>query len=130
MESLRIENTLKAKRIDSLENRVDKIEAEKRKLNLLVHGVPETTGENPRVVINDLLTDLVTETTVNDCNAIYRLGQKFQTGRTNPRPILVHLARASSKGDIYGKVNKLKDLQRRTRISISPAFPMVSTWLT
>ena len=65
MESSTIENTQKAKRIDSLENRVDKSEAEKRKLNLLVHGVPEITGENPRVVINDLLTDLGTETTVN-----------------------------------------------------------------
>ena len=84
------ENTELTARIETLENRLEKIENDKRRFNLIIHNVPESNGENTRAIIGDLLTDLGTETTLSDCSAIYRLGDK-NINRRNSRPILVQL---------------------------------------
>ena len=111
------ENTELTARIETLENRLKKIENDKRRFNLIIHNVPEGNGENTRAIIGDLLTDLGTETTLSDCSAIYRLGDK-NINRHNSRPILVQLTHLTSKGDIYSKVKRIKDYQRWSRISI------------
>ena len=65
----------KESRISKLERKIEEMELEKRKLNLILHGVPE--GERDvRAIIDELFTDLNTGLTTKDCGNIYRLGQK------------------------------------------------------
>ena len=81
-------NSILEGKISKLENRIEKLESDKRRSNLLVHGVPDDLHDNPRSTIQMLLTDLGLSSVDEVCDNIYRIGAKREKGN-HPRPIMV-----------------------------------------
>ena len=107
----------KESRISKLERKIEEMELETRKLNLILHGVPE--GERDvRAIIDELFTDLNTGLTTKDCGNIYRLGQK-QEGPQKVRPILVQLDKVRHKGAIFKNIKLLQNKPRWRHVSIA-----------
>ena len=94
-------NKLRAckKEMNTIKEKQDKAEKERRKRNMIIHGVPENKDRYPRTIIQE------------DCEAVFRMG----TVPRNPksvRPIMVTLNKSSDKGKIYTKVINLKGLEK------------------
>ena len=60
--------------IDNLTQRLDRLESDKRKYNIIVRGVDEQKHPNPYTAINGLFVDLGLSIDCDDCDFIYRMG--------------------------------------------------------
>ena len=104
-------------RISKLEKKIDIMELEKRKFNLIVHGVTEG-GEDARSIIGSLLSDLRSGLTLKDCGSIYRIGQ-LSDHKQKSRPILVQLDKLQHKSSIFKNVIHLQGLTKWKHVSVS-----------
>ena len=100
-----------AEKLASLDN-------DKRRSNLIIHGVKEKDSPPPRQVVNDLFTELGIAITEGDCDYIYRIGSN-QQNNDRPRPILVQLTKLRHKGEVFRNVHKLKDKAKWARVHIA-----------
>ena len=103
--------------ISKLEKKIDIMELEKRKFNLIVHGVTEG-GEDARSIIGSLLSDLRSGLTLKDCGSIYRIGQ-LSDHKQKSRPILVQLDKLQHKSSIFKNVIHLQGLTKWKHVSMS-----------
>ena len=120
------------KRIEQLENsasyqaaiinkqaeKLASLDNDKRRSNLIIHGVKEKDSPPPRQVANDLFTELGVPFGEGDCDYIYRIGPS-QQGNDRPRPILIQLTKLRHKGEVFRNVHKLKDKAKWAPVHIS-----------
>ena len=106
-------NELRAckKEMNTIKEKQDKAEKERRKRNMIIHGVPENKDRHPRTIIQELLMDLKTSVNIEDCEAVFRMGPVPRNPKS-VRPIMVTLNKSSDKGKIYTKVINLKGLEK------------------
>ena len=104
--------------IDNLTQRLDRLESDKRKYNIIVRGVDEQKHPNPYTAINGLFVDLGLSIDCDDCDFIYRMGSRVPVNQ-RPRPIMVKFLRLRDKSDIYKKVRNIAGLPAWKGVSIS-----------
>ena len=107
-------------RINEIEEKIERIEREKRRSTLIIEGLKETEGEIISTLVDKALTDLKVGFRSKDCTAIFRRGgrkdvsdKKEETGarekRIRIRPIVVFLPSANEKAEIFRNLKNLKD---------------------
>ena len=85
-----LESTVKEqqKTINTMVNKLQELETQRRAHNLIIEGIAETANENVRLKVDKLFEELGLEFGQDWCDTIYRMGQKKQT-TTRPRPIFI-----------------------------------------
>ncbi|CAF4650307.1 unnamed protein product, partial [Didymodactylos carnosus] len=87
-----------------------------RRLNILVHGIPEKDGE----ITNDLFIDMCDSIQVNikqtDISTSHRLGKKCVDKN---RPIICRLLRYDTRKELFSNKNKLKQTENYKRVNIA-----------
>lgn len=91
-------------------------EREERKLNVIIYGVPEAgedvVGKDRKMFDHEWIQDVANAVNVNlkdtDVKFLKRLGEKKDENQ-DPRPILIGLKNAQTKGDLVSKSRYLKD---------------------
>ena len=94
------------KKLADMNVRLNRLESDKIKNNLLIWGIPETDTENTSEVFDTFAKTKLLITEDIACAKVYRRGKKG----TN-RPILVELVNLKDKGVIYKHTKNLKDLK-------------------
>ncbi|CAG9790393.1 unnamed protein product [Diatraea saccharalis] len=102
--------------IDTLRNNVDRLEMRFRNKMLLVHGVPEQSGENTRakIVSSLALRCSVPSPTMNSIVASFRM-DKAMNNSSKPRHIVVKFAETSVRAALW----KSKTMLKGTKITLS-----------
>ena len=96
---------------------------ERKKQNLIIEGLPESSDVNAKDAVNALLKSICVNFQAQILTA-FRLGTvNKQTTRPRPRPILVKLATQANKFDIYKNVKKLKDTDNTKKVYIKDDLP-------
>lgn len=98
------------KRTEIVENKVDHLDKENRKRNIVIYGVPEKIGETytnlqeiTSSILNGKLECCLKKEEIDD---LFRLGKN--TGGTKPRPILIKFISFWRKKEILSKSSQLK----------------------
>ena len=99
-------------------DKLNKLDKEKKRRNLIIHGVLEDKDKHPKSTSEELFADIKSDITSTDYDAIYRMGSISRNPGVT-RPIMVTLTKANSKGNIYLHVKNLKGLQKWKGISIA-----------
>ncbi|CAF1227418.1 unnamed protein product [Didymodactylos carnosus] len=101
--------------ITRLQLKSNGIEQYDRRLNILVHGIPEKDGE----ITNDLIVDMCDSIQVHikpiDISASHRLGKKC-IGKN--RPIICRLLRYDMRKELFSNKKKLKKTENYKRVNI------------
>ena len=104
------------------EQLAEEAEQKQRACNFIVHGVAEIVGEvsaakkHDEEVIKSLMIDLGLET---QSKALYRLGQRNETGEQTKRPIKVVMTSEREKELVMTNLKNLKGKENYRRISIT-----------
>ena len=106
-------------RITDLEDKIERLEREKRRNILVIEGLKEQNGEVTSVLVDKALSDLQVGFKSRDCTAIFRRGkvavgddkegEAANGNRARGRPIIVILPSANEKADIFRHLKNLKD---------------------
>jgi len=96
------------------EDREEELELDKRKSNVMIHGVAESSSENADDRIEDDRVQMASMFQVLDCdviqaNKIIRLGKKPQQSNEKPRPILLVLDTEEHKKKLLEQAKNLKN---------------------
>jgi hypothetical protein len=96
------------------EDREEELELDKRKSNVMIHGVAESSSENADDRIEDDRGQMASMFQVLDCdviqaNKIIRLGKKPQQSNEKPRPILLVLDTEEHKKKLLEQAKNLKN---------------------
>lgn len=135
VKSLTTENTV-------LRDRVNDIDAYKRRWNLKIAGVPERENENVKMVVMELLSRVspgIKDSLQNSVDVAHRLGLKYDKGRsgnTQPRRIIVQFISCTHRDRVWAdakhsevlKQKKIKiseDLTQSTRDARAKLWPLV-----
>ena len=88
--------------LDHMRQRMDRLEADKKKYNILIFGIEEKESEDLTKLIQDffLLKMEISDTIT--------LSNVFRRGTGKARPIVVQLAKLADKGKIYKHAKNLK----------------------
>ena len=92
-------------KIERQEKRLDSMDEERRRLNLIIDGIPENDTKNIKTTIGELFRDLDLSLQLSDTITVYRMVAKTTTGR--PRSVMVRLNSPLQKAEIYRNVSKL-----------------------
>ena len=117
VEHLQEGNLAKDERIRTLESKFEQIETERRKRNVIIHGIKEQRTDI-RSVFDELCGALEVDLRARDCGYISRMGQ-IQNNQKHPRPITVELGFPPFKGEIYRSISRLKELPKLQGVTIS-----------
>lgn len=98
------------------EDKSEELEIERRKTNVIVHGVPESVAEDTEQRIDDDLTVLAAmfqEAKAENIKVenVVRLGKKATDPMQHPRPMKVVLDSAESKISLLKKAKNLREAQ-------------------
>ena len=108
-------------RLTDLENKIERLEREKRRSTLVIEGIQETEGEVTSTIVDRALTDLQVGFRSRDCTAVFRRGKgrkevgdikegaKGNEIRQRGRQIVVILPSANEKAAIFRNLKNLKD---------------------
>ena len=116
--ALEKQNAMKSTQIESLTFRLDKLESERRKYNIIIRGIDEQIYTNPRQAVDTLFTDLGIDIRAADCDTIFRMGTRSLASREQ-RPIMVKLLKQKDKAKIYRAVKNIPTLPQWKGVSIS-----------
>ena len=105
LETAKMKCTLLEMKVDKIERRLETLDEERRCLNIVIDGIPESDTKHIKPTIGELVQDLGLSFGINDTDSVYRLGAKQPTGK--PRSALVKLKTATQKGEIFSNVPKL-----------------------
>ena len=105
LETANMKCTLLEMKVDKIERRLETVDEESRRLNIVIDGIPESDTKHIKTTIGELFQDLGLSFGINDTDSVYRLGAKQPTGK--PRSALVKLKTATQKGEIFRNVHKL-----------------------
>ena len=105
LETAKMKCTLLEMKVDKIERRLETLDEERRLLNIVIDGIPESDTKHIKPTIGELVQDLGLSFGINDTDSGYRLGAKQPTGK--PRSALVKLKTATQKGEIFSNVHKL-----------------------
>ena len=100
-------------KIQSVEDQLERQEEYSRRNCLVLHGIPETMGENTDEVMKELLREkLDFKLYDGDIDRSHRLTPKYNNAkfqeRTYPKPIIIKFTSHNVKHDVYSmKKNKL-----------------------
>jgi hypothetical protein len=96
-----------SKEIQSLKNRIDYLELESKKKNIIVHGIPESTGKETFLERGKIFEDLISKLGLTDIcyDEVRRLGL---SNPSRPRPLLVKLVKLKDKFCIMQAKKNLK----------------------
>ena len=97
-------------KVDQLQERISALEAEKRRCNLFIEGLPEVANVRPIDTVLDLFADMSVNIGPADVESAARLGTSRVKGK--PCPVLVKLKHSTFKKDIYSNVKRLVDLPK------------------
>ena len=102
------------------ENReeISRIDAKSRRHNLIIYGIPEEDGIQPREQIKELFDELGLPFGMGHTDAIYRIGPKKKGKHKLQRPIYFELIRKADKGEVLKRVSSLKNKPKWKRVSI------------
>ena len=110
-------------RITDIENKIERLERERRRNILIIDGLPEKEREYPKDPVNRLFTDLQVGFTADACTAIFRRGKNTEEAkvgqrdnRVRPRPIVVIFSSQSEKAAIFRNLKKLKDKEEWSKV--------------
>ena len=106
-------------RLTELEDKIERIERDKRRNILVIEGLPEKDGEVTRGLIEKTFTDLQLGFKAGDCVAIFRRGKEKpgdnkeggarQERRAKGRPVVVILLSANEKAAVFRSLKNLKN---------------------
>ena len=102
------------------ENREDiaQINVKNRRHNLIIYGIPEEDGKQPRHQVQELFEELGLPFGMGHTDAIYRIGPAKKGKNRLQRPIFCELVRKADKGEVFKRVSSLKDKAKWKRVSI------------
>ena len=106
---LKVENDNLNERLVALEIIVDNNEQHDRNINLLLHGVPELTGEKTSEEFVKALAPYI-DVKVVDISRSHRLGPP-KPSRNKPRPIIARFREENTKMDIFRKKSALRGVK-------------------
>lgn len=94
----------------------EKMEIERRKLNIIIHGVPESDAEQDVGWIDQLFTEGL------HLDFQRHVGKSMRVGRLTekPRPIRVQIKTPEGRQEIFVRAKELKYQEKYKRIFISP----------
>ena len=106
-------------RLAELEDKIERIERDKRRTTLVIDGIPEKEGEVVSAIIDRIFVDHTVGFKSGACAAIYRRG-KPHTGdnrgnrterddRARPRPIVIVFHTHSDKATVFKNLKNLKE---------------------
>ena len=97
------------KRIEELENKIDRQEQYSRRNCILIHGITENKEENiDQQAIDFINENLNIKIDDIDIDRFHRIGRYDKT-KTKARPIIVKFARYNVRGRLFQEKLKLKD---------------------
>ena len=108
LDELERKETTHQQYIRSLEERIKRLEDDKRKGNLIIDGIQEADNENLSCTVTELLRDLTVKFGLEQIDKVFRTGLK-RDNNNRPRPILVKLRSAHLKGEIFKRVKNLRN---------------------
>ena len=108
-------------KIERQEKRLDSMDEERRRLNLIIDGIPENDTKNIKTTIGELFRDLDLSFQLSDTITVYRMGAKTTTGR--PRSVMVRLNSPLQKAEIYRNVSKLAKNRTWKGVNLNDDLP-------
>ena len=109
LESVVLEDRRTQFQTTSLEDKLDRLETQVKKRNLIVEGLPEVEGgkEDVEKSISNLLDQMALDRSIN-IEACFRMGPPSRSTRARPRSILVIFERMADRDLIYSKRTELR----------------------
>ena len=115
----RVQLKVQGARLTDVEDKIERLERERRRNILIIEGHIEKEGEDTRAIVDKALSDLQVGFRSGDCTAVFRRG-KTGTGdnkdgpagnnnRPRGRPIVVILPSTNEKAAIFRGLKNLKD---------------------
>lgn len=104
------ENKILKLKVESMEKKVERLEKDKKRNNILIHGLEEKENSTLDLIINIkncFLKELDITLEDYDINKIHRIGKK---NNEKPRPTLLSLVSEWKKNEIMRNKKKLKEL--------------------
>ena len=105
-------------RLSDLEEKIERIERERRRNILVLDGIVEKEGENTSTIVDKAFSDLQVGFKARDCTAVFRRGKKPKgdnqeggaatNSRPRERPVIVILPSANEKAAIFRNLKHLK----------------------
>jgi hypothetical protein len=95
----------------------EKLEIERRKLNIVIHGVPECDAEKDIESVEEIIGEGLHMTFDRHIDSMMRMGRVTE-GR--PRPLRIVLKSFDSKKEILSRAKSLKEIDKFKRMFISP----------
>lgn len=95
------------KEMEAQATKISRLERERNRNTLLVHGLEETNTDIYQQVLNICTSNLGIDIKKTDLNECYRLGQK-SSKRSKPRPIIVCFVNSWMRDEVFGAKRKLK----------------------
>ncbi|KAJ2938007.1 hypothetical protein O0L34_g14461 [Tuta absoluta] len=100
-------------KIDTLEEKVTNLEREKRKHNLVFHGIPGTSGKKEETILEIVKKDLEVNLKLEDIDTVRKMG------KNDNAPLVIKLTTLKKKEEILRNKKKLKG----SSISITEDYP-------
>ena len=97
---------------------LQQIKADKRRHNLIIHGLKEEADIGPRQQVQSLFKDMGLPFDLDAADAIYRIGRKPRQGQ-RPRPLVCELTRKYNKGEVYKRIKNLRDKPKWAKVTIT-----------
>ena len=107
-------------RLSDLEEKIEKLERDKRRNNLVIEGVPEQEREDLGGTVDSIFKDVGVGYNVSVCINLFRRGRKQSGERrqannnpdNRPRPIVIAFLRQSDKSEFFRNLKNLKGSEK------------------
>jgi hypothetical protein len=93
------------------------LEIERRKCNLVIHGMPETDAEQDVGCVVEMMDEVLPMDFTRNVDKVERIGRLVE-GRV--RPLTVMLKRLEGKKEILARAKLLKEVEKFKKMLISP----------
>ena len=116
-EGVKVQLKVHGARLVEVEDKIERLERERRRNVLVIDGLPEEEREQLDVTVDKIFSDLQTGITSRACTAIFRRGKQQKVGdngrgqneTVRVRPVIVIFPSAAEKSAIFRNLRKLKD---------------------
>ena len=119
------ENKRQTVQLIDLENKLEILERDNRRSNIILEGVPEDKDQSLIDILDQLLKDLQVNMDTSACDKIFRRGrrQNAKDGASpNPRPIVVVFLRLSFKVQVFKNLKNLAGIPKWNNIYLNDDF--------
>lgn len=107
------------KRIAELEEKINAMERQQRRINLRLHGLPEVEGENLKRKLTDICRSVAPlrfpamgDSRAGGIDICHRVGPRRTEGN-RPRPVIIRFATREARDDVWEKSKKADVLKER-----------------